>query len=162
MNRRLPKSSADGRLCEICGNEIGAGTLRCPFCNSRQASGAILRQGESHRLINLEQGMPLVEQALKRLESEIRTAEIQSVAVLTVIHGYGSSGRGGRIRREVRRQLEFMKARQRINDFITGEEFAGRIPRIARLLRRFPFLAGHADLNRANRGITLVILKKTG
>ena len=102
--------------------------------------------------------MPLVQQALERLESEIRTSSMQGTKVLTFIHGYGSSGEGGAIKAAVLRQLHFFCHQGRIKEIILGEEFEGRSGRGRQLLRRFPFLANHRDLNRANPGITLVIL----
>ena len=50
--------------------------------------------------------MPPLDQALARLATELEAARLQGVRVLTLIHGYGSSGAGGVIRGEVRHQLE--------------------------------------------------------
>ena len=82
----------------------------------------------------------------------------QGLRVLTFIHGYGSSGRGGAIRLAVREQLAFLKRQHRINDFILGEEFRRSAGPTRNLLRRFPAMTNHRDLNRANQGITLVVL----
>jgi len=113
--------------------------------------------GPLHLVFNLEKGMPLVGQALDRLEATIAVAGSQGVKALTLIHGYGSSGAGGAIKVEVRRQLQFLRLQGRIKEIVPGEEFEGRSKRGRHLLRRFPFLAGHRDLNRANPGITLVM-----
>jgi len=158
MNMQLPPQKHDESLCDICGNEIRAGATFCPFCNHRQSRPGPLPGTGGHRLINLERGLPPVDMALKRLELEIVTAHRQGIGILTIIHGYGSSGKGGKIRREVRRQLEYMKTTRRIRDFVIGEEFRKRAGKTARLLRRFPYLSTHTDLNRTNRGITLVVI----
>lgn len=111
-----------------------------------------------HRLVNLEKGRPLVHQALARMEMEIQTAACQGFKVLTLIHGYGSSGAGGAIKTTVRYHLSFIRHQGRVRDIVFGEDFENRSGRGRQLLRRFPFLMDHRDLNRANPGITLVIL----
>ncbi|MCL2789302.1 MAG: Smr/MutS family protein [Desulfobulbus sp.] len=145
-------------LCEICGNEFDPGQGRCPYCQASCGSGRMSAVGPFHRVINLERGMPLVQQALDRLEMAIVEANSQGAKVLTLIHGYGSSGRGGAIKAAVQRQLHLLFLQGRIKEIVYSEEFKGRSKRGRHLLRRFPFLAGHRDLNRANPGITLVIL----
>ncbi|WP_051554484.1 Smr/MutS family protein [Desulfobulbus elongatus] len=145
-------------LCEICGNELEPGKGRCPHCGTPCTPGQPGTAGPPHRVINLERGMPLVRQALDRLDAAIATAGHEGVRALTLIHGYGSSGTGGAIREAVRHQLQFYRLQGRIREIVPGEELAGRSRRGRQFLRRFPFLAGHRDLNRANPGITLIIL----
>lgn len=114
--------------------------------------------GVFHRVVNLEAGRPFVETALRKLEAELADARQQNLRVLTVIHGYGSSGKGGAIREECRRFLHYLKGRGEINTFFPGEDIRQKSGPIRDLLRRFPRLADHVGLNRGNRGITLVIL----
>jgi len=148
----------DLATCEICGNEIVAGKSQCPYCQAECTGTRPRTDGLSHLTINLEKGMPLVHQALERLERAICTGSSQGFKVLTFIHGYGSSGEGGAIKTAVLRQLQFLSHQGRVKAIIPGEEFEGRSGRGRQLLRRFPFLANHRDLNRANPGVTLVIL----
>jgi len=144
-------------FCEICGNEVDSGISRCPFCESElKFSGPI--QGIPHRAVKLKRGMPTVEQALGRLERELEQARKERCRVLTLIHGYGSSGRGGAIREEIREKLQFLKYRGEINDVLAGEHFSTGNGSGRNLVRRFPFLRQHRDLNKGNRGITLVVL----
>ncbi len=158
MKRHWQQQNGNEIACDTCGNEISPTVSRCPFCKSKRIPTIPQQPGAEHRIVNLEKGMPIVAQALARLETEIQTARQQGCKVLTVIHGYGSSGKGGKIRQEVRRQLKFLKARRRIHDFIGGEDFKKRSVKTNQLLRRFSFLSTHSDLNRANRGVTLIIL----
>jgi hypothetical protein len=88
----------------------------------------------------------------------VADAKRNRVDVVTLIHGYGSSGKGGVIRTECRKSLDFMKAKGLVNDFICGEDFNKRSAPIKNLLRRYPELSSHRYINRENRGITLVIL----
>jgi hypothetical protein len=146
-------------VCEVCGNEIEPGRAQCPFCQAECNAGEPRApRGPLHRFVNLEKGMPLVEQALDRLEAAITTGSVQGFKALTLIHGYGSSGTGGAIKAAVHQQVRFLRLQGRIKEIIPGEELEGRSGRGRHLLRRFPFIAGHRDLNRSNPGITLVIL----
>lgn len=143
--------------CEVCGNGIKADVKQCPFCGA-VAEVSFPRQGPRQRIVNLEQGMPSVDQALDLLARKLDQARLEQCRVLTMIHGYGSSGRGGVIRQEIRARLQYLKHRAVINDFLPGEDFSTRTGSGRQLLRRFPFLRQHRDLNRANPGITLVII----
>lgn len=143
-------------VCEVCGNEREDGAGHCPFCGAVSEIDQHL-QGPQYKVVNLEKGLPLVDKALARLASEIEQAKLERCRVLFLIHGYGSSGRGGVIRQEVRTQLRFLKDHNRINDLLPGEEFSTRTGHGRQILRRFPFLKQHSDLNRSNQGITLVV-----
>jgi DNA-nicking Smr family endonuclease len=89
---------------------------------------------------------------------KLEQAKKEGCRVLTLIHGYGSSGRGGVIREEIREKLQFLKYRGEINDVLAGENFSTGNGSGRNLVRRFPFLRQHRDLNRGNRGVTLLIL----
>ena len=49
------------------------------------------------QVVNLEAGMPTVDVARTHLNMALRSAKANRVKVLKLIHGYGSSGRGGAI-----------------------------------------------------------------
>ena len=49
----------------------------------------------SVRVINFEEGFPTRDQAYQKLEAALARARKDGVAVLKVIHGYGSTGTGG-------------------------------------------------------------------
>lgn len=144
--------------CMVCGNTLDATLHSCPFCGARSEIAGPLPRESRHRIVNLERGLPIVAQALQRFQLELETARRHGYQVLTLIHGYGSSGKGGAIREEVRSQLSFLHDQGTINDFLRGEDFTSRTGRGRQLLRRFPLLSEHRDLNRANPGITLVVL----
>lgn len=154
------------QCCHICGNEIDAAYLSCPFCGSDQKS-IVEGQSQSHRnifsqkTINLEKGFPTVAQALDRLQRAISTSHQERIRVLTLIHGYGSSGKGGAIRRECRKTLDYLYAKGEIADVVTGEDFNRRHGKVRNLLNCFAELAHHPYLDRRNKGITLIVLPKT-
>ena len=145
-------------ICEVCGNEFDLQMSSCPYCGAGVGKPVVRRSGAMHRQVNLERGLPTVAQALVRLDNELETSRRQRYRLLTLIHGYGSSGKGGAIKNAVRRQLQYYKHTRRINEVVAGEDFSTRSGIGRQLLRRFPALATHRDLNRYNRGITVVVL----
>ena len=54
------------------------------------------------REVDLERGMPTVRAALQQLSFELWRGRSLGCAAVKLIHGYGSSGKGGRIRVEAR------------------------------------------------------------
>ncbi|WP_457574944.1 Smr/MutS family protein [Desulfolithobacter sp.] len=145
-------------VCEVCGNELDGYGSHCPYCGAACISLSPGAQAVVHRIVNLERGRPPAREALARMERELEAARLQGIRVLTLIHGYGSSGQGGVIREEVRQRLRYLKIRGAINDLLEGEEFSRRTGPGSQLLRRFPALGRHRDLGRSNPGITLVVL----
>lgn len=114
----------------------------------------------TEKTVNLEAGRPVVELALNRMVEAVDDSSRNGVNVLTLIHGYGSSGKGGTIRAECRKTLDFLKSKGHIRDYIAGEDFYKRSGAVKALLQRFPQLGSNKNLNRGNRGITLVILQE--
>lgn len=111
------------------------------------------------REINLELGHPTVDQALRRLTAEMNTSRHLKAPVLKLIHGYGSSGKGGRIRTACRTYLKEELAAGRILDVIRGEDFSIFHEETRRAFARCSALRDDRDLERENRGITFVVFK---
>ena len=107
---------------------------------------------------NLEAGYPTVAEALKHLNFEIRHAKAAGCPVLKIIHGYGSSGTGGRIRVEARSYLARLKGRGEIRDVIYGEDFSIFNPAVLEAFRRCDGLRKDPDRERHNNGITMILL----
>lgn len=147
-------------ICEICGNERDEGGTVCPYCGLRDEIGSIKSRKKSfrHKTINLELGRPTVEAALERMVEILRDAKKSDVTMVTLIHGYGSSGKGGVIRVECRKMLDYLKIKGRVSEYIAGEEFNQRSANVKALLRRYPKLRTNRNLNSGNRGITVVVL----
>ena len=112
----------------------------------------------SIRTIVLKEGMPSVEQARARLQTELRTARQSGVKVLKLIHGYGSSGVGGDLRIALQSTLRQMAQQHEIDDCIYGENWRTGEERAWKLLKRMPELKSDSDLGKGNKGITLVVL----
>ena len=110
------------------------------------------------KTVNLKDGLPTIEQARARLQSEIHLAQSQGLKVLKIIHGYGSHGVGGELRIALQASLRSMAHSGEIHDCIYGEKWRTSDERSWELLKRMPDLKSDPDLGRGNRGITLVLL----
>ncbi len=109
-------------------------------------------------VINLEQGMPTVEAAMARLSQALRTAKATGRPVLKVIHGYGSSGKGGSIRQAVHRDLESRRLRGQVRLVIPGEEFSPFGDSARKAIDLYPDLRRDRDYARTNQGVTIVVV----
>jgi hypothetical protein len=110
------------------------------------------------KVINLEDGMPRVEQARLRMQHELALARGQGVVAVKLIHGYGSSGAGGALRNELQKELRRASASKSIACFIAGEEWTISNEDTWVWLRKFPEWKQDSDLGRGNRGISIIVL----
>lgn len=111
-----------------------------------------------YRIVNLEDDLPTVEQAMKRLVWEVQTARRQGVRLLKIIHGFGSSGRGGKIRPAARQKLLSLQKSGHVRFFVPGEQFSIFDDKTRRALDLVTLLRKDNDLDRHNNGITVVVL----
>jgi len=91
--------------------------------------------------LNIKDTMPTAEAAWTHCEGAMEGARLRGVRILKVVHGYGSGGVGGKIRRRVRAGLAKLLDAQRLGGVVA-----------------FPALRGDADYGKGNEGITLVRL----
>ena len=147
-------------LCETCGNEIERSTTCCPYCEQPLTARPVPRVsgvGPVVITVNLEEGHPLVEEALYRMDGKLYEARKQGAKVVRLIHGYGSSGTGGAIKTAVRMKLETDHRSNVIKCFVGGEDY--RHSEVGRQMRsRNPQLKKIVRIDRPNPGITLVEL----
>jgi len=108
---------------------------------------------------NVEVSFPKLDEARKLVIEEIRTAKRQGVRVLKIIHGYGSSGKGGTLQFGLRKSFALRKQEGVIRDFIAGEDFSIFNPTVLMLLEAVPELRGDPDLDATNEGVTILWLK---
>jgi Smr domain len=110
------------------------------------------------RTINLESGLPSLDEARRALLRAMDQARKDGVRVLKVIHGYGSSGGAGVLCAGIRRSLRLRLKEGKATLVIPGETFSSDANDTRLLLSRHPSMRGDRDLNRANLGITIVEL----
>ncbi|MBX6366148.1 MAG: Smr/MutS family protein [Gemmatimonadetes bacterium] len=106
--------------------------------------------------IRIKDGMPTVAEARKRLAVEIEHARRRGVRVLKLIHGYGSSGVGGRLRAALRRSLAQANGRHGVGRVVFGENWSIFDEVTRSLLDDYPELRRDPDLDRLNAGLTIV------
>jgi hypothetical protein len=111
------------------------------------------------RTFNIEAGFPVLDEARRLVIGEIKQAKRDGVKVLKVIHGYGSSGKGGALCVGLRKSFGLRKKESVIKDFIAGEDFSIFNPTALALLEAVPELRGDPDLSATNEGVTILWLK---
>jgi hypothetical protein len=111
------------------------------------------------RTINIEAGMPPLEEARRQVIEEIRKARCEGVRVLKVIHGYGSTGKGGTLNHGLRRSFALRRKEGLVRDFIPGESFNIFNKTVLDLLDAVPALGNDPDLGTTNLGVTILWLK---
>ena len=102
--------------------------------------------------------MPTMSMARARLGQYLRTARAGRIRVMKIIHGYGSSGKGGKIRTESRRYLTRLKEHGEIVNFLPGEKFSIFEDATRQAFARCDDLRRDADLDRYNNGVTFIVL----
>lgn len=112
------------------------------------------------RELNLELGRPTADEALRRLEAELEAARHMNTPLLKLIHGYGSSGKGGRIRTASRKYLLAQQEKGRIAAVVPGERFTIFDETTRRALQKYPHLRQDRDLERENMGVTFIFLRR--
>lgn len=105
---------------------------------------------------NLEAGLPTAEQASERLERTLREARSCGAKVVRLIHGYGSTGRGGKIREAVRRELGRKLARGEVRGVVHGENYSANANAARDLLSRFKELKATERPDTLNPGLTVI------
>lgn len=119
-------------------------------------------QGETmmgkFQIINIEAGMPTVAQAQKRLDMELDAAKRVGIIAVKIIHGYGSSGTGGKLKKAIRNILQTKKNAGKIKAYVPGEEWDIFNQTAREIIGACKEVGKDSDLNRFNSGVTFVLL----
>jgi hypothetical protein len=110
------------------------------------------------KVVNLEEGLPTVEQARLRMEHELHLARKAGCRAVKLVHGYGSSGTGGALRNELQKDLRQAAGNGSIRAFVPGEDWRVSNEATWNLLKHFPEWKQDSDLGRGNQGISIVVL----
>ena len=116
------------------------------------------RKAEPIKVVNLEDGMPTVEQARLRMQYELQSARRAGYKAVKLIHGYGSTGAGGALRLELQKDLRKAVQDGAIRASIPGENWRVSDETAWALLKRFPEWKKDSDLGRNNQGVSVVVL----
>lgn len=106
--------------------------------------------------LNLERGFPTVEEALRGFESKLLTYKGQGSKAVIVIHGYGSSGVGGKIASSVRDRIKGPSMTGLVRQACPGEHWQERK---REFLAVCPSLSDYDYRISGNRGVTVILLK---
>ncbi len=146
------------KTCDTCGETIAPASSVCPYCEAPQTPSASGRAGGPPvRTLDIEAGLPTVDEALRRLETQLDCARRDGVRVVRVIHGWGSQrGGGGKIRAAARNWLRGQLDRRQIRSMFLGDHFTHTSPEGRDFIRRHPALRPSERTDRDNPGITFV------
>jgi len=114
------------------------------------------------RTFNVEADFPSLEEARRLVIEAIRKARRDGVRVLKIIHGYGSSGKGGKLCIGLRKSFALRKKEGVLKAAIAGESFSIFNRTTLDLLEAVPELRGDPDLDATNEGVTVLWLQHSG
>lgn len=109
--------------------------------------------------INIKLDYPPADVAVAQMEIEIERLQKTDTLALKVIHGYGSHGVGGEIKKQVHEKLFMLKRQQKILDYIPAEQFGYLAKKDKYILDNVPELIFDPDLSNYNNGITIVLIR---
>jgi len=110
-------------------------------------------------VLNLKFDSPSAEEALDRLTIGLRRASEVGIKAIILIHGYGASGEGGKIKWAVHDALENNYFSDRVDEHHFGEQTAFGSEAYHALLRRRPGLKAYLKhFKEGNAGMTVLIL----
>ena len=147
-------------ICSDCGNNRHLLASECPFCGS---NSYLLDSNTKWQIqtINLEINMPSAEEALERFHLQIEKLRSKGLRVVKVIHGHGSSGKGGTIRQAFRNAMEYGQWRESVIDVYYGEMLSPQSLSFQELTKTYPAIKKSITKDIYNNlGITLLILDK--
>lgn len=140
--------------CEMCGNPFPVHLNQCPYCSQEHEPKRT--NSEPYPKLNIKADMPTVEEARRIMHQRLRELRSGGAKVVKIIHGYGSSGVGGEIRKGARSSLVKQSRKGFFKSVIFGEYFDSDNPDVRQLISRHPQLREDNDYNRKNLGVTLV------
>ena len=102
--------------------------------------------------------MPAVDTAMKYVEQALSRAKAYGYPAVKLIHGYGSSGSGGKIKTAVQRELAKYKSAGKIREFVAGENFTPFDSTTQRIIAAYPDITRDSDYLKTNQGITIILI----
>jgi len=106
--------------------------------------------------INIKENMPQVAEALRYLQNAIVTLKREKYECVLIIHGYGSTGKGGAICIKARQWLKAQEKNGKVRTVIFGEDFEMFNFKALELKNKYRELA--PLLSVGNHGVTVVEL----
>ena len=107
---------------------------------------------------NIEKYMPTVSQAEILVRNNIEMNRKKGIKVFKIIHGYGSTGKGGALRTGIRKWLDLVKNAKIIADYIPGENWSVFDETTRKVLDMDNSFRKDNDLDKMNSGITIIVI----
>jgi hypothetical protein len=107
------------------------------------------------KTLNIEYGYPSQKQARLILESYIKNLD-KSNKIFKIIHGYGSSGVGGSIKKMVHSYLKRLKNERIIKDYLPAEAIKDLMGFDQTIIKYKAYIKDDTDFKRGNPGITYI------
>jgi hypothetical protein len=140
--------------CPDCGNPRGM-FGDCPSCGSIDQPVLL---GDTV-VLNVKRDNPSTEEALDHLTKALRRSSELGIKAIILIHGYGSSGTGGKIKWVIHDALDNNLFSDRVDEYFFGEEVSYGSPSYRDLLKRRPSLKSHLQhFKEGNAGMTVLLL----
>ncbi len=109
------------------------------------------------KIVNIKENHPNCEYAMFLLETAITDAIACGEKGLIIIHGYGSHGKGGDIKKSAMQTLKKLKKMGKIKDFVKGEQWGETNSVVLNAEKEFPELILQQNLHSLNSGVTVVL-----
>jgi hypothetical protein len=107
---------------------------------------------------DIHHGKPTVEAAISLLKLHL-SIQKRTEKVIKIIHGYGSSGMGGKIKIAAREYIEEEYHKNRIQDYIPGEAIYTPMGFDETIRSYKSLIQMDSDYKKGNDGITYVFFK---
>ena len=111
---------------------------------------------------NIEKFMPTVYQAEILVKNNLETYRRKGLKVFKIIHGYGSTGKGGALRTGIRDYLTQLKRAKIIADFVPGEDWSVFNETTRKILDLDSSFSKDSDLGKMNSGVTIIVISWDG
>lgn len=96
--------------------------------------------------------------ARAQLLNEIDACKLGGFKLLKVVHGYGSHGVGGLIKKELQTTFQMLKRHKKIFDYIPCEKWTPTNPLRKKAVELSSELLSDSDLMYLNPGVTIVLI----
>lgn len=146
--------------CSMCGNGRSILSALCPYCGEKDYLSNNFNVNTSYK-INLELGLPKVDEALHRFENHLDKLRGKNFRMLQVIHGQGSKGTTGKIKAAFREALDYGKWSDSISEVYYGEALRLGHSGLEDFRKSHPSLISNLSKEMlGNAGITILIMNK--
>ena len=106
-------------------------------------------------IVNIKKDKPDCEYAIFLAEKEIEYSKKEGKDILILIHGYGASGVGGAIKKELHIKLNELVNKGKIKSYFPGECFSLNNLEVEKICKKYPNLLVDQFLN-LNPGVTII------